>query len=491
MKAFLKIFFMLLPVVTLGQTNIYRSVQAGNTSAIAVGSGNNLRVSNDTCYFASALPDTVGIGCALQYDDDNDGDIDANDSILFFKKRVSSTVFLGQAAAGGAPTATAAVDQDWSIFHAYTTMGTFNVTGVNGADENTGIDGDLRNFDTSADRNIDSASEIFNVVCYTGIDSILSAASSTGFDGWDTSVTEYINIFTPVTSDQVGISQYQRYELVMTGAGFRGNDDAGTRVCAHLRMNGIKIKMSGTGAQNAIDIHNDNHDADFDIRISNCIIRGTNGTSTQASHVGIYTSAVNSPGGGSYKIWNNFIYDFKNSGASGAAIGRNSGSGQTFAVYAYNNTVVNSNIGIIRQAGVTYVLINNLVQDCTDAFSGSFNTGTDYNCADIADNPGAGSNNRESKEAIFIDAAGKNFHLAANDTAAKDFGTDLSGDSNLAFSTDIDNQTRSGTWDIGGDEQQISSIPSRRRVIIIGGLGKYLTLLLAFVLAGCWWRIKT
>lgn len=40
------------------------------------------------------------------------------------------------------------------------------------------------------------------------------------------------------------------------------------------------------------------------------------------------------------------------------------------------------------------------------------------------------------------------FHLDSSDTAAKDQGYDLSA----IFTTDIDGDTRSGTWDIGADE---------------------------------------
>lgn len=52
----------------------------------------------------------------------------------------------------------------------------------------------------------------------------------------------------------------------------------------------------------------------------------------------------------------------------------------------------------------------------------------------------------------FEDEAGDDFHLDSTDTGAVDYGTDLSGDANLAFTDDIDGNTRSGTWDVGADE---------------------------------------
>jgi hypothetical protein len=54
----------------------------------------------------------------------------------------------------------------------------------------------------------------------------------------------------------------------------------------------------------------------------------------------------------------------------------------------------------------------------------------------------------------FEDSANYDFHLSASDpnNVAIDAATDLSSDAINAFSTDIDGQTRSGSWDIGADE---------------------------------------
>lgn len=60
----------------------------------------------------------------------------------------------------------------------------------------------------------------------------------------------------------------------------------------------------------------------------------------------------------------------------------------------------------------------------------------------------------------FVDTSGDDYHLASDDTAAKDNGTDLSGDSDFAFDDDIDGETRSD-WDIGFDEYIVSGIPAQ------------------------------
>jgi len=52
----------------------------------------------------------------------------------------------------------------------------------------------------------------------------------------------------------------------------------------------------------------------------------------------------------------------------------------------------------------------------------------------------------------FEDEISDNFLLSYSDTSAKDLGTDLSSDSTLPFSDDINGDERSGAWDIGADE---------------------------------------
>ena len=59
------------------------------------------------------------------------------------------------------------------------------------------------------------------------------------------------------------------------------------------------------------------------------------------------------------------------------------------------------------------------------------------------------------KQVTFVDEAGRDFHLAADDDVARDRGLDLAGDSVLSFSDDVDGESRpsGGAWDIGADER--------------------------------------
>ena len=63
--------------------------------------------------------------------------------------------------------------------------------------------------------------------------------------------------------------------------------------------------------------------------------------------------------------------------------------------------------------------------------------------------------NRISQTFSFVNESGDDFHLTSSDTGARNWGTDLSSDTYLPFSVDIDGQTRptgANTWDIGADE---------------------------------------
>jgi hypothetical protein len=65
-------------------------------------------------------------------------------------------------------------------------------------------------------------------------------------------------------------------------------------------------------------------------------------------------------------------------------------------------------------------------------------------------------------------AGGADFHLASSDTNAKDQGTKLSSDSDLAFSDDIDGHSRGfgSLWDIGADEYVDGKFEYRRQITI-------------------------
>ncbi|MCI0550194.1 MAG: hypothetical protein L0287_04505, partial [Anaerolineae bacterium] len=189
------VLLIIIPSLAFSQAHIYRSMQVGKTSALATGSGNNLTISSGTATFASPLPDTIGIGDAVQYDDDSDGDIDANDSICFISGRTSSTSLTVKNAAGTNPT-DVTNDQDWSIFRSYT-----GLANAESGTENTGIDADLRAFD-AGNVNLVSGNLVWHFALYRG-----QVNEALTIDGWTTGSSNYMRWFTPYLSTQVGTSQ--------------------------------------------------------------------------------------------------------------------------------------------------------------------------------------------------------------------------------------------------------------------------------------------
>jgi len=80
--------------------------------------------------------------------------------------------------------------------------------------------------------------------------------------------------------------------------------------------------------------------------------------------------------------------------------------------------------------------------------------------ADATADDWGGAGNRINQAFTFIDIGTDDYHLASNDTGARNFGTDLSADGTFAFNDDIDSEIRPGetAWDIGFDEWKAAYI---------------------------------
>lgn len=426
--------FILFPVFLFGQTPIFRSVQPGVTSALSA-TGGTLTISGSTATFSLAQPDSIGVGDAIQYDSDDNGSIDA---ICFIHGRTSGTEYTVKNAAGAAPTAVTG-DEDWDIFRAYISW-----ANMEAGTENTGIDDTVENFD-GGNRDIVTATEIWNVAFYPGVDT-----SPVNWAGWTINATYYVRFFTPYLASEVG--RNMRHSGVLTSTCYKIEnaasvflDQTSTSGVVGFRFEGMQIeKLNGAGS--AINIRS--AFTTGEVRVSECIIKiGTHSTNTiEGINIGQGTRTV--------KIWNNILY-------SGNLVDVIDISGFGGNHYVFGNTIITSYRGIV-QASVTVVAINNIVQAGNDGFSGTF-TSSDYNISNLSsDAPGANSLN--STSLTFVNSAGNDYHLTAADAAVA-IGTDLSGHANLPFSTDIDGDTRT-TWNMGADEFQGSSQNYYRRRII-------------------------
>jgi hypothetical protein len=115
--------------------------------------------------------------------------------------------------------------------------------------------------------------------------------------------------------------------------------------------------------------------------------------------------------------------------------------------YVYNSTITNNDVGMWGSGSGGGTRRNVCTEGNTSNVQGLWVTQT---CAD-------------AQTPTFVDSANDDFHIDAADTDLKDQGTDLSADPDTVgapwtgFDDDIDEDTRSGTWDIGFDEYQAAA----------------------------------
>jgi hypothetical protein len=133
-----------------------------------------------------------------------------------------------------------------------------------------------------------------------------------------------------------------------------------------------------------------------------------------------------------------------------------------------NCTLVGNGRGIKRESG-SYTRLTNVLASGNTNSQFDVNGGSWGTCSNNASSDGTapGTNSRTNQTFTFVDAANKDYHLAAGDAGAKDYGTSLSG----SFTIDIDGETRSGTWDIGADEY-VAAAAAVIHFLALLGVGK-------------------
>jgi len=298
------------------------------------------------------------------------------------------------------------------------------------------VDDTISGDDSGASCDIDTFAyqdgEIEIAECYNDWPDGLEDAPVIG--GWTTDDIRYIKIYTPESERHNGTA----------GTGFwlkgQANSWRGSLVIndPYALVEGLEITSALSNTYQCINIDVGSHTGW--VKVSYCLLHDA----TVNSPFGIKTVNV-----GALYVWNNIIYNIDN-GSEGDAIYAN--SDKCNVAYIYNNTISDCYRYGITTYGSAIHAKNNLVQNCgSSCFSGSFNSASDYNASDDSSSTG-GTHDRTNQSFTFVDEANDDFHLASNDGGAKDYGTDLSSDPNLAFSDDIDGETRSGTWDIGADE---------------------------------------
>ncbi|KKQ06957.1 MAG: Carbohydrate-binding CenC domain protein [Candidatus Moranbacteria bacterium GW2011_GWE2_36_40] len=271
-----------------------------------------------------------------------------------------------------------------------------------------------------------------NIPCYydSGPDTV-----SINTPSISTSASNYIKIYTPVDINrEVNLSQRHSGKW---------NDTKYSLQTSSTFINGINyskivgLQVYNTAAASAFRLY---MSEEVGMYFSDNVVKGSTSDWTYLIH------DVSASGKGNVYILNNIVYDQLGTGSSVFYL-----LSTGFKYHIYNNTIYNSNYAINIGSGVVAVAKNNIVQNSTDGFNGTFDAASDYNISNLAaDAPG--SNSKNSTTVSFIDATNKNFHLASTDTSAKGAGLDLQHDSYFAFDTDIDGQVRVNPWDIGADQ---------------------------------------
>jgi hypothetical protein len=409
-------------------TALYRSVGTTAT-ALENGTGNALTISGSTATFGSGLSDNIGVGDVIEYDSDGNSSIDA---LAFIHGRTDSQTYTVKDKDGNTPTAVSG-DNDWAIYRVYTSLANWE-----SQTENTNITEPVEN-DVNPSADLITANTVMMVACYgDGADTTSFAIDAS----WVTGPNNFIKIYTPVASSEVGISQ--RHAGKWDNAKYRLEPPTNSGIYIntnYARIEGLQITVDrNSGANDGIAT---SIGSAGEIQISHCIFKGVlSGTATNLAAISSWNDSANLV----VKVWNNILYDFINSSNNIITIYNN-----TAKTYAYNNTLQNVWIGLAHYGG-TFVAKNNIVQDANDGYVGTF-TSSDYNISNLAsDAPSPSYRSGLATTLTFADKAADDFHLDAGDTDALDVGTDLSSDPNLAFSDDIDGGIRSGTWDIGVDE---------------------------------------
>ncbi|MCH8094369.1 MAG: right-handed parallel beta-helix repeat-containing protein [Chloroflexi bacterium] len=412
---------------TCGTTTLYRSV--GITATDLNISPRTVTISGTTATFSGAMPDNVGVGDVLTY---NSG----GNQLAFITGRTSDMVYTVADKDGGTP-ATASAGTAVGVYRAYTSL--FN---WEASSENPNITEPVEN-DVNPSTDLVSSNTVMMVSAYG------DGTDTTGvtIDSWTTGTNNYIQIYTPVSSSEVGTSQ--RHSGVWDTSKYY--IESGGRVLdiqeAYVRIEGLQIRQTSVSQNDDSGILVLAGSATSELYISHNIIRGV--TSSSFWHTGIEISTVG-PSSVAY-IWNNIIYDFGDSGLGHAM----NPTDPDLTSYIYNNTMYNNGNGLNHDSSGVAIGKNNI------SFS---NTGSDYNGMDAASDNNLGEDaaftgdgnyvqTSQTAAQMFVDPTGspRDLHILST-SDAYNVGADLSGDGNLPFSDDIDLDTRSGSWDIGADE---------------------------------------
>lgn len=379
-----------------------------------------ITVASNIATFSVAFPTNVGVGDVVQYDVDNDADIEAGEYGIIHGISTDRTKAYLLTTAGAGVTNTSASTSVYDIFRAYTSL-----SDAEASTENTNVDADidygLTDFVLTDEDDEDGP---LYYACYAdGVDALAV------MDGYTTDADDFIKIFTPTSTAEVGTSQRHN--------GITGGYTMDTSSGDTLTLSDDYMYVEGLNVENSSDLTGDH-----------CIVVVGPGASNFISIThNIAKLDTDIAGNGIYlndsdlvaEVINNVVYCLGEQDAGSEGI-------YSFAattIEIYNNTIWNFNDGIERDDGTVTAKNNAVFGNVTD-FDGTMTL--DYNASDdgTGDNPVVPSDWVD----VFEGHTSGDYRLKSGDTDLTDAGDDLTAE---GFTDAIDGTERSG-WSIGAFE---------------------------------------
>jgi hypothetical protein len=286
--------------------------------------------------------------------------------------------------------------------------------------------------------------EIFDFKCAGGADSDISQLDA----AWLCSAGNYIIVEADDDDVHAGVLDTGKYHFtaVSSSAGLRAPADMGRIIYRNLQF---YPAASGATNRRSLGIRGAASFANGPT-VENCLFNGSRLTGSNASAI------IGTNGSGFATIRNNLFVDYTGVQTAGMTVDPLSLASDW---NIFNNTFDHCTvaIGSANKAGQPSVQ-NCLFSQCTDDWD-SGNASGNNNASTKGSS--VGTSPRLSQTFDFVDEAGNDFHLTADDTGAFEFGTDLSGHSDSPVTTDFEGDARdASTPDIGFDEVDTGTAPT-------------------------------
>ena len=362
-----------------------------------------------------AQPANVGVGDQVTYN---------GATIAYISGRASSTQYSLITATGGTPANVGGATVN-SIRRAFNSLSAAEANSTNASHLNAA--------------NLVAGNYQLNWPCYK--DAPMNDQVTIG--GYTTGASNFIRVYTPVYTNQVGTSQRHTgkartgFRLQPTGA----IDNDSIRVFdSFVRIEGLEIDGSLSTAPNGAGGVSLETFATAPVGhyVSHNIIYETR------NFTGIYVGSV------SARVWNNVLHNVNNTGLGALVMDQPSGT----AYFFYNTVYNHAGNGIARLAG-TLVAKNNVSMNPGAAFDFGGAITQSNNVSSDASAGGAGSQiNKTAYASYFQNTTAGLEDLRLRNTSLTLWGSngaDLSADANLAVSDDIEGSGRIHP-DIGADE---------------------------------------